>query len=140
MDESDDWTPPKFKLEIIEVDADDESILKEISAFDSDLDFYDPIKDLKYEKWQSAQHPIHSSALSCPKCFTTICYNSTVSFPSYTTSKTINTSIGSTCHESATSLYLSVDCEICSCNLGVFDPVTKEFNLFHVLGETSNLE
>ena len=131
--DADDWTPSSTRLEIRELLADDDKFLKDLSHPESSIDFYDPIQDLKYEKWLSESHSKVSTVLSCPKCFTSVCYDSEEHSSSFLASETCHTSVGTSYHKAEDSIYLSVSCSICACDLGVFDPNTDTYHLFHVL-------
>ena len=136
MDQDDEWIPPTTKLSIIEVIFSDDVILKNLKNYEKNIEFYDPIKDLKYEKWFTQTYGLVSIVLSCPKCFTVVCYNSTKEKEeSFISSCTINTITGNTIEKNPSddSIYLSVSCKYCMCNVGVYDPITKDYYFFNVL-------
>lgn len=135
MEDEDDWIPSDQKLERIEIDAEDDSLIKSLKKNQENLSFYNPIQDLKYEKWAENTFGKISKVLSCPKCFTSICYDSIEEKDTHRSMKTFNTKIIPDIQKSNNDeIYLPVNCEECNCNLGVYDPKSKYYYLFHVLG------
>jgi E2F-associated phosphoprotein. len=131
--EPDDWTPSTEKLKIVEINANDEFFLDGLKTEDF-FEFYDPVKDLIDQKWADEKYGKTSKVLSCPKCFNGVCFDCKEDGSTFIAKKTYHTTIGCSFKQSSTNeLYFSVDCENCLCNLGVLDPTTSLYHLFHVL-------
>lgn len=131
--EIDEWAPNTEKLKIIELNANDEVFIKELKEESGLPEFYDPIKDLKHAKWAEAKYGIMRKVLSCPSCFTSVSFDSKADGEIFIASETFHTKIGEKLHKSENETFLSVTCEVCSCTLGVMDPSSHLFHLFHVL-------
>jgi hypothetical protein len=132
-DFKDDWVPNSSKLLKTQLKADDSTLMNSLKDEQDLPELYDPVQDLKYEQWAVHQYGNSKSPLSCPKCFTCISSNSVVEGTSHLSKKTFNTSIGEKVLKSEFESFLSVTCEVCGCMLGVMDPDSHIFHLFHVL-------
>lgn len=131
--EDDDWHPSDCRLIKVEVKADDSSLMQRMENEENLPELYDPVKDLKYEKWAKEKFGKVEAALSCPKCFTGICFEWKSEKNNYTARKTFNTLVGDEVHSAEQEKFLSVKCAHCKCTLGVLDPASHLFYLFHVL-------
>lgn len=129
----DDWAPNTKKLKIVEVKANDEVFLQELKQENEMPEFYDPVKDLKHAKWAERKYGKIGKILSCPSCFTSVSFDCKVDGEIFVATETFHTRVGEKVHKSENENFLSVTCEVCSCTLGVLDPETHLFHLFHVL-------
>jgi hypothetical protein len=132
-DEDDDWVPSNARLKIVNINAADEALMPGLHEKD-DLELHDPVKDIKYEKWAEEKFGKSETVLSCPKCFTAVAYDAILDGQNFLASKTVNTVVGKTYQKSKDEeVFLSVECSICGCDLGLLDPTTHNYHLFHVL-------
>lgn len=140
IDVDDDWQPNERKLEIVAVEAGDEKFMNELKKVDKDMELYDPIKDMKYEKWVKNKFGKARNVLSCPKCFTEICYEADIDDGNFIAKKTVGTVVGNSYQKTKDNeMFLTVDCQVCDCTLGVLDPTSHTYHLFHVLESTVSL-
>lgn len=126
----DEWV--KGSSQKRELNCSDSTILQQLEASDSALEFYDPSEDISNSLHVLSQHqePIEST-LSCPYCFLPCCYNPSASFQSTSSVHTTLNQLLST--SSPLELSFSVHCAACSTHLGVFEVSTATYHFFHVL-------
>lgn len=135
MSRQEDWEKPLGRLkDTVELHLSDEVVKQRMRPEESDL--YDPSSDLNDELWLRNNLKTGSGVLSCPGCFSQICYMyepHTTYEGQYRAQSVQNCVFGSELETQEGDKFVKVVCEECGAEVGVWEVGKEVYHLFHVL-------